>query len=114
MITGKKFLVLANVESVQNPETGDRTKEVTKGKKLVNTVELVGVQTAQLGQVQGFNFNYSVEVLRVQYGKEKYLYFDGDLYEIKSTGKASTKTKMLLHVQQSGDNEIKEAVERWL
>lgn len=114
MITGKKLLVLANVESVQNSETGDRIKEVTKGKKLVNTVELVGVQTAQLGQAQGFNFNYSVEILRVQYSKEKYLYFDGDLYEIKSTGKAKEKTKMLLNVQQSGDAEIKQAIVRWL
>lgn len=114
MITGVKYTVLANVESVQNAETGDRTKEVAKGKKLASIVELVGVQTAQLGQTQGFNLNYSVEILRVQYGKEKYLYFDGDLYEIKTTGKAKEKTKMLLNVQQSGDAEIKQAIERWL
>lgn len=114
MITGKKLLVLANIETVQDVETGDRKKEVTGGKKLINTVELVGIQTAQLGQTQGFNLNYSVEVLRVHYNSEKYLYFDGDLYEIKTTSKAREKNKMLLNVQQSGDNEIKQAVERWL
>ena len=114
MITGKKLLVLANVESVQNAETGDRTKEVTNGKKIAGTVELVGVQTAQLGQVQGFNFNYSVEVLRVHYNKEKYLYFDSDVYEIKTTGKAKEKNKMLLNVQKFEDTETKSAIERWL
>lgn len=114
MITGKKLIVIANVETVQDPATGDRTKEVTKGKKIAKTVELVGVQTSQLGQAQGFNLNFSVEVLRIDYNNEKYLYFDKNLYEIKSTGKAKEKTKMLLNVQKFGDSEIKSAIERWL
>lgn len=114
MITGKKFIVIANVETVQDPATGDRTKAVTKGKKIAGKTELVGVQTAQLGQSQGFNLNFSVEVLRIHYDNEKYLYFDKNLYEIKSLGKAKLETKMLLHVQKSGDSEIKSAIERWL
>ena len=38
------------------------------------TVELVGVNTAQLGQVQGFRLTNSVEIDRVQYDGEKYLF----------------------------------------
>lgn len=114
MITGKKFIVIANVETVQDPETGDRIKAVTKGKKIAGKTELVGVQTAQLGQAQGFNLNFSIEDLRVHYDNEKYLYFDKNLYEIKSLGKAKLETKMLLHVQKLQDADIKKAVEDWI
>jgi len=114
MTTGKKLVVIANVGSTADPTTGDRTKVVTKGKKIAGTVELVGVQTAQLGQSQGFNLAYSVEVLRAHYGNEKYLYFDENLYEIKSLTKAKQENQMLLNVQKLSDADIKEAIELWL
>ena len=34
MITGKKMVVLADIKSVLDPETGDRVKEVEHAKKL--------------------------------------------------------------------------------
>lgn len=114
MITGKKMVVLADIKSVLDPNTGDRVKAVEHAKKLVSTVELVGVQTAQLGQSQGFNLAYSVIVNRVHYSNEKYLYFDNTLYEIKSISKAKNPTEMLLNVQRITDGEIKSAVERWI
>ena len=73
MITGKKFIVLANVETEQDEDNGDRTKTVTTGKMLAANVELVGIQTAQVGQAQGFNLTQSVEVLRMHYSSEKIL-----------------------------------------
>ena len=114
MTTGKKSVVIANIGSTLDPATGDRLKAVTGGKRLAAMVELVGVQTAQMGQAQGFNFAYSVQVYRVHYNNEKYLYFDGNLYEIKSIGKAKTEAQMLLHVQRLDDADIKAAIERWL
>ena len=114
MITGNKLYVLANIESVQDPDTGDRTKEVTSAKKLINNAELVGINTAQLGQQQGFNLAFSVKIYRVFYTNEKYLYFDGNLYEIKSLSKADIPTKMLLNVQRLDDADVKAAIERWL
>lgn len=114
MITGKKSIILANIDSTLDPETGDRLKVVKGAKKLVGTVELVGIHTAQLGQSQGFNLSYSVEVRRVQYNNEKYLYFDSCLYEIKSLSKAKSETQMLLNVQRLEDAGIKAAIERWL
>ena len=114
MITGKKMVVLADIKSVLDPNTGDRVKAVEHAKKLVSTVELVGVQTAQLGQSQGFNLAYSVIVNRVHYSNEKYLYFDNTLYEIKSISKAKSPTEMLLNVQRLTDGEIKDAIEKWL
>ena len=114
MITGKKLYVLANIESVQDPDTGDRTKEVTSAKKLINNAELVGINTAQLGQQQGFNLAFSIKIYRVFYTNEKYLYFDSNLYEIKSLSKADIPTKMLLNVQRLEDADIRSAIEGWL
>ena len=107
MLTGIKKYILANVESVQNAENGDRTKRVT------DAMELVGIQTAQLVQIQGFTLSFSVEIPRIMYTSEKYLYLDGQLYEVKTIGKARNASDMLLHVQKLNDPEIKKAVEEW-
>ena len=115
MLTGPKMYILADVENgMQDIKTGDRTKNVTRAKVLVNTVELVGVNTAQLGQVQGFNLAFSVEIPRIQYDSEKYLYFDNTLYEIKTLSKAKTAVNMLLNVQKSNDNEAAKAIKEWI
>ena len=66
MLTGRKQVVLADIESTQSVSNGDRTKRVTRAKVLAAMVELVGVNTAQLGQVQGFRLTNSVEIDRVQ------------------------------------------------
>lgn len=114
MITGKKFVIIANVDTVQDAGTGDRTTQVTSGKKIAAKVELVGIQTAQVGQSQGFNLVKSVEVLRVHYNEEKYLYFDSNLYVIRTMSKAKLETNMLLNVEKLDDAKIKKAIEDWL
>lgn len=114
MLTGIKRVIIADTESVQNPENGDRKKRIVRAKVIAATVELVGVQTAQVGQVQGFHLVYSVTVNRVLYGKEKFMYFDGDLYEIKTMGKAASPVDMLLNVQASNDASAKAAIEEWI
>lgn len=114
MLTGVKRVVIADTESVQNPINGDRKKRVTRAKVIAATVELVGIQTAQLAQVQGFNLSFSVEVNRVLYGHEKFMYFDGELYEIKTMSKAKSPVNMLLNVQISSDTSAKAAIEEWI
>ncbi|MDE7440235.1 MAG: hypothetical protein K2N23_06995 [Clostridia bacterium] len=114
MLTGVKRVIIADTESIQNPNNGDRKKRVTRAKIVVANVELVGINTAQVGQVQGFNLAYSITVKRVIYGKEKFLYFDGALYEIKTMGKTKHPIDMLLNVQVSNDTSAKAAVEEWI
>ena len=114
MLTNPKKYILADVKSEQKTETGDRTKVVSKARVLIDTVDLVGVNTAQLGQIQGFTLSYSVEIARALYKNEKFLYFDGGLYEVKSLGKAKNPIKMLLHVQALKDDETQTAIEVWI
>lgn len=56
MLTGIKKYILANVESVQNAENGDRTKRVTDAKVLAKTVELVGIQTGSSVRYRALRF----------------------------------------------------------
>ena len=114
MLTGRKQVVLADIESTQNTSNGDRTKRVTRAKVLAAMVELVGVNTAQLGQVQGFRLTYSVEVDRVQYDGEKYLYFDDTLYSVGTLGKAGSPAKMLLNVSVQNDTAAVQAIKEWM
>lgn len=114
MLTGRKRYILADIASVQDSATGDRIKQVTKAKARIGVIELVGVNTAQLAQVQGFNLSYSVEIPRVVYKNEKYLYFEEGLFEIKSIGKAKMPVNLLLNVQRSSDESIAKAIERWI
>jgi hypothetical protein len=115
MMTGKRLYAIVNIDSgTQDDTTGDRTKTVVSGKKIVDRVDLVGVNTAQLGQAQGFNFSYSVEIYRILYHNEKYLYFDGEVYEVKGLSKAKDEAKMLLNVQHLPDADVKQAIEQWL
>lgn len=114
MLTNPKICIFVNVESPQDSETGDRTKRVASANRLVCNVDIVGVNAAQLGQIQGFTLAYSVEIMRALYQKEKFVYFDGALYEVKTLGKAKSKMNMLLNVQESKDPETKTAVEEWI
>lgn len=114
MLTGRKQVVLADIESTQSVSNGDRTKRVTRAKVLAAMVELVGVNTAQLGQVQGFRLTNSVEIDRVQYGGEKYLYFGGTLYAVGTLGKAGSPAKMLLNVAVHNDAAAAQAVKEWI
>lgn len=114
MLTGHKQVVLADIEAgTQNATTGDREKQVTRARVLAANVELVGVNTAQLGQVQGFKLKYSITVGRVQYSGEKYLYFDGSLYAVATLSKAKSAAEMLLNVEEVNDGAARAAIEEW-
>lgn len=115
MLTGHKQIVIADIGSDnQDITTGDRKKRVKRARVLAASVELVGVNTAQLGQVQGFKLKYSVTVGRVQYSGEKYLYFDGNLYAVATLSKAKSAAKMLLNVEEVNDGAAKSGIEEWI
>ena len=114
MLTGKKAVAIVDIDTVKDPDTGDRKSVVSRGIYGTYTVELVGVNTAMLGQSQGFALSYSVILPRINYNREKYVYFDGDLYEVKTLSKASSATDMLLNVQELTDTEKKSVIEEWI
>lgn len=114
MLTGRKAVAIVDIDTVADKETGDRSKAVERGIYGVYAVELVGVNTAQLGQSLGFTLSYSIVVPRIVYSGERYVFFDGNLYTVQTLGKAKSETEMTLNVQELKDDKAVEAVRRWI
>lgn len=114
MLTGKKAVAIVDIDTVKDPDTGDRKSVVSRGIYGTYTVELVGVNTAMLGQSQGFTLSYSVILPRINYNREKYVYFDDKLYEVKTLSKAKKVNEMTLNVQELTDSDKKTAIEEWI
>lgn len=114
MLTGKKAVAIIDIDTVKDTETGDRKDTVTRGIYGTYTVELVGVNTAMLGQSQGFNLSYSVILPRINYNGEKFVYFDDELYEVKTLSKAANANDMTLNVQKITDTDKATVIKEWI
>ena len=113
MFTNKKLIIICDINTVTDPETLDKQKVVANGVQVMGSVDLVGVQTQQLAQIQNMNFNYSIVIDRMYYDQQKYLYFENHLYEIKNVGKAKLPKDCTLNVQALKDANIQTAIEEW-
>ncbi len=111
----RKVIVLADMNSsVLDVETGDRKTVVKDGKIFVAKFELVGIQTAQLGQVQGVDYDWSVEILKFHYYDNfEYLYADEKLYKIENVTKAKNPQNVLLQISAVTNSTILEAIQAW-
>lgn len=114
MQSGKKRVVIVNIDDSYTPTTGDRVKYVSSGKKLSCWVDLVGIQTQQLGQAQGISLSFAIEIPRIQYNYEKYCYFNNQLFEVAALSKARLANNMLLNVKKIKDEKIETAINNWL
>ena len=115
MISGEKAVYIFNMDEDSIDESnGDRVLKVSDCKGLVCFVDLVGIQTQQLGQSQGHKFSYSVEIPRLYYDSEKYCYFNNELYEVQGLGKAKSPSNMLLNVVKSNEQDVFDAIVKWV
>lgn len=114
MFSTKKLIILCDISSMQDEETGDRVRIVINGKKIIGDKTLVGVNTQTLAQLQNMNFNYSIVIDRMYYKDQKYLYIDNKLYKIQNVSPAKLPKDCKLNVSELEDEDIKGAIERWL
>lgn len=109
-----KLIVIVDISSAISDNVGNRDTTVTSGLKLICPIDLVGFQTQQLAQQQAYTLDYSITIPRIRYNNQKYCYFDGQLYEVKSIGKAKLPVNMTLNVSILNDSDISNAIEDWL
>lgn len=108
-----RYLVICNLTTETDAETGDKIKSVIDGKIYICNKDLVGLQVQQLAQSQNMIFNNSLEIDRMYYNEQKYCYCDNQLYEIKGISKGSKPYLMKLNVVKNDDAEIKKVIEEW-
>lgn len=114
MFTSKRLIILCDITSQQNQETGDRIRIVSNAKRIIGDKTLVGVNTQTIAQLQNMNFNYSIIVDRMYYRDQKYLYIDNKLYKIQNVSPAKLPKDCKLNVSELDDADIKQAIERWI
>lgn len=114
MFSNVRYLVLFDMQSEIDAETGDQKKVIVSGKAIICNKDLVGVQVQQLAQSQNMIFNNSLEIDRMFYSDQKYCYCDDMVYEIKGLGKGSKPHLMKLNVIKNNDRELLEIIKEWV
>ena len=109
-----RYLVIFNLTTETDVDTGDKKKSVVDGRVCICNKDLVGIKVQQLAQSQNMIFNNSLEIDRMFYNEQKYCYCDNSLYEIKGIGKGSKQHLMKLNVVKNDDADIKQVIEEWI
>lgn len=114
MFSSQRIVMLCDIDSVVNEETGDRRKSVVNVYKIIGYKNLAGVQTQQLGQLQNMNFQYTIEIDRMYYQGQKYLWMENSLYEIKTLTPAMLDKDCKLNVVALFDKDVEKAIREYL
>lgn len=114
MYSNKKLIVICDLQSVQDDNTGDRTISVLNATKVIGQKDLAGVQTQTLAQMQNMIVSYSVIIDRMFYNNQKYLYVDNNLYKIQNVTPAKLAKDCKLNIVEFYDSNIINAIEEWL
>ena len=102
---------LFDVDTYQNTETGKRQKQVVARVKLNGEKSTVGMSTFWSATAANVNLDYTVMIRAKMYSRQKYLYMEGELYEIYNAAKADDPINIRLNVRELKDDELKELIE---
>ena len=114
MFSEQRLVMLCDVDTLQDEETGDRKRVVVHAHKLIGKKNLAGVQTQQLGQLQNMTFQYTIEIDKMYYQGQKYLWLENGLYEIKTITPAKLPKDCKLIVVRLDDADVENAIREYL
>ena len=114
MFSELKQVMLCDIDSVVDKDTGDRKKTVVNSLKIVGRKNLAGVQTQQLGQLQNMSFQYTITIDKMYYQGQKYLWLENGLYEIKTLTPAKEPKDCKLNIVKLDDLDIEDAIKEYL
>ena len=114
MFSEQRLILLCDIDSVVDAETGDRKKVVAHAHKVIGRKNLAGVQTQQLGQLQNMAFQYSIEIDKMFYQNQRFVWMENALYEIKTLTPAKLPKDCKLNVVALEDEDIENAVREFL
>ena len=84
MFSEQRLILLCDIDSIVDEKTGDRKRVVVHAHKVIGKKNLAGVQAQQLGQLQNMLFQYAIEIDKMYYQGQKYLWLENGLYEVKT------------------------------
>ena len=114
MFSEQRLVLLCDIDSIVDEETGDRKRVVVHANKVIGRKNLAGVQTQQLGQLQNMTFQYTIEIDRMYYQGQKYLWLENGLYEVKTLTPAKEPKDCKLLVVKLDDADVENAIKEYL
>ena len=114
MFSEQRLVMLCDVDTIQDEETGDRKRVVVHANKVIDKKNLAGVQTQQLGQLQNMTFQYTIEIDRMFYQGQKYLWLENGLYEVKTLTPAKLPKDCKLNIVKLDDADVENAIREYL
>ena len=114
MFSEQRIVMLCDIDSTVDSETGDRKKTVVHAHKVIGKKNLAGVQTQQLGQLQNMTFQYTIEIDRMFYQGQKYLWLENGLYEVKTLTPAKEPKDCKLNIVALQDADVENAIREYL
>ena len=114
MFSEQRLVMLCDVETIQDEETGDIKRVVVHALKVIGKKNLAGVQTQQLGQLQNMTFQYTIEIDKMYYQGQKYLWLENGLYEVKTLTPAKLPKDCKLNIVKLDDADVENAIREYL
>jgi hypothetical protein len=107
MWSDKVKVTICDIASQVDTETGDRIKVFQTQKTVICDKLLVGVVTQQLAQTQSMTFSFALDIDKMYYNEQKYVYLKSKLYEVKNVTTGTRLQNCKLLVSENDDKDIK-------
>ena len=114
MFSEQRLVMLCDIDTSVDEETGDRKRVVVHAHKVIGRKNLAGVQTQQLGQLQNMTFQYTIEIDKMYYQGQKYLWLENGLYEVKTLTPAKLPKDCKLNIVKLEDADVENAISEYL
>ena len=114
MFSEQRLVMLCDIDTSIDEETGDRKRVVVHAHKVIGRKNLAGVQTQQLGQLQNMTFQYTIEIDKMYYQGQKYLWLENGLYEVKTLTPAKLPKDCKLNIVKLEDADVENAIREYL
>lgn len=114
MFSEQRLVMLCDIDTSIDEETGDRKRVVVHAHKVVGEKSLAGVQTQQLGQLQNMTFQYTITIDKMYYQGQKYLWLENGLYEVKTLTPAKFPKDCKLNIVKFEDADVENAIREYL
>jgi len=106
---------LFDVDSVQDPISGDRSRSILSFKKVLGELTEVGATTFWNAHTNNVELVATVQIQRQVYKKNKFVYYkkDGLSYalEVSNTAKGESFEKIRLNLSETKEPGVKEMIE---
>jgi hypothetical protein len=108
-------IYLFDIDTVQDPINGERTRSVKSFKKIIGELSEVGANTFWNAHSNNVNLAATVQIFKQAYKNNKFIYIKSrnmsEVYEVNNIAKGESFEKVRLNLTVATDEDLKELIE---